>query len=80
MGRTGADFMDLAKPGLIKSYCGVNALSTFMEFLVNYATPETRAAGEACIAQALGEMPQNLREKASAMVEKVRAGARDVYV
>ncbi len=80
MGRTGADFMDLAKPGLIKSYCGVNALSTFMEFLVHYGSPETRAAGEACIAAALEEMPQNLREKASAMVEKVKAGARDVYV
>ena len=29
MGRTGADFMDLAKPGLIREMCGPNALSSF---------------------------------------------------
>ena len=42
MGRTGQDFMDLAKPGLIKHYCEVNAMSTFVEFLEHYASPETR--------------------------------------
>ena len=39
MGRTGADFMDLAKPGLIKAHCCPNALSTFMEYLIDYASP-----------------------------------------
>jgi len=30
LGRTGQDFMDLAKPGAIKLHCDPNALSTFL--------------------------------------------------
>jgi 2-iminoacetate synthase len=80
MGRTGEDFMDLAKPGLIKSYCGVNALSTFVEFLQNYASPETKAAGEACITRTLAGMPDDLRDRAQGLMNRVRTGERDVYV
>lgn len=80
MGRTGQDFMDLAKPGLIKAFCNVNALSTFAEYLKHYATPETRVVGERCIAEALAEMPENPRKKAQSMIERVYAGERDVYV
>ncbi|MBP0652050.1 hypothetical protein J8J40_33815, partial [Mycobacterium tuberculosis] len=32
MGRTGQDFMDLAKPGLIREMCGPNAISSFAEY------------------------------------------------
>jgi 2-iminoacetate synthase len=39
LGRTGADFMDLAKPGEIKYHCQPNALSTFLEYLHDYASP-----------------------------------------
>ena len=39
LGRTGGDFMDLAKPGLIKKFCHVNALLTFKEYLKEFATP-----------------------------------------
>ena len=41
LGRTGVDFMDLAKPGEIKHHCDPNALSTFLEYLVDYGSPET---------------------------------------
>ncbi|MEI7613342.1 MAG: [FeFe] hydrogenase H-cluster radical SAM maturase HydG, partial [Betaproteobacteria bacterium] len=34
LGRTGADFMDLAKPGLIKLKCDPNAVTTFQEYLL----------------------------------------------
>jgi 2-iminoacetate synthase len=39
LGRTGADFMDLAKPGDIKHHCDPNALSTFEEYLLDYGSP-----------------------------------------
>ena len=55
LGRTGADFMDLAKPGDIKEHCDPNALSTFLEYLIDYASPETRAAGEKLIAETLAD-------------------------
>ena len=44
LGRTGKDFMGLAKPGLIKEKCASNALSTFEEYLLDYGTPEAREA------------------------------------
>jgi len=31
LGRTGKDFMDLAKPGLIQKFCQTNAVFTFKE-------------------------------------------------
>ena len=47
LGRTGEHFMEFAIPGFIQNFCTPNALSTLMEYLVDYASPETRAAGEA---------------------------------
>jgi len=79
LGRTGADFMDLAKPGDIKDHCDPNALSTFMEYLVDYATPQTRVVGEQLITNALAGMSELQRARSAAMIEKVKAGSRDVY-
>ena len=79
-GRTGKDFMDLAKPGLIKNYCDVNALSTFVEFLEHYASPATKATGDRLVDQVLEEMPPARRQRAQTSVEDVRSGMRDVYV
>ncbi len=78
LGRTGADFMDLAKPGEIKQHCDPNGLSTFLEYLLDYATPETRAIGDRCIADALGTMDEWPRQRAVQLMDKVRAGERDV--
>lgn len=80
LGRTGADFMDLAKPGLIKNHCDLNALTTFTEYLLDYGSPETRAAGERCIDEALGRMEPERRNRATALIDRVRNGERDVYV
>jgi len=79
LGRTGADFMDLAKPGAIKAHCDPNALATFQEYLRDYASPATRAAGEAAIAAALDRLPDGPRRRAAAMLERVRAGEDDVF-
>ncbi len=79
LGRTGADFMDLAKPGDIKQHCDPNGLSTFLEYLLDYATPETRQVGDRCIAQALEGMDEWPRARSRQLMERVRAGERDVY-
>jgi 2-iminoacetate synthase len=49
LGRTGEHFMEFAIPGFIKRFCTPNALTTFMEYLVDYASPQTAAAGLAQI-------------------------------
>jgi 2-iminoacetate synthase len=79
LGRVGADFMDLAKPGEIKSHCHPNAVSTFQEYLQDYASPATVAAGEACIERTLKTMEPGLAEFTRTMAERVRKGERDVY-
>lgn len=80
LGRTGADFMDLAKPGEIKDHCDPNALSTFLEYLEDYASPETKAAGEKRIAEALQQMTARQARTAEQLIQKVRVGDRDVFV
>jgi 2-iminoacetate synthase len=80
MGRTGADFMHLAKPGLIKHHCGPNALSSCMEYLIDYASPETREVGERLIEHHLATDPKSVREIAQRLVADVRNQKRDVFV
>ncbi len=78
LGRTGMDFMDLAKPGDIKHHCDPNALSTFLEYLLDYGTEGTRETGEKLIAEKVAEMDPVRREHTEKMLTKVRAGGRDI--
>jgi len=78
LGRTGMDFMDLAKPGDIKHHCDPNALSTFLEYLLDYGTGQTRAIGEDLIALKTAEMDAVRRAHTEEMLASVRAGDRDV--
>lgn len=79
-GRTGQDFMDLAKPGEIKYHCQPNALSTFMEYLCDYAGPATKASGEKLISLEVEQMDSKQTSFTLPMLDKVRSGDRDVFV
>jgi 2-iminoacetate synthase len=79
LGRTGRDFMDLAKPGEIKEHCDPNALATFVEYLIDYGSAETRAVGEQLVEQVLASMDPAPQQMAASMVRRVRAGRRDVF-
>jgi 2-iminoacetate synthase len=81
LGRTGSDFMDLARPGLIKLFCLPNAMTSFKEYLVHYATGETRAAGEELISSMLADIPdEKIRETTLANLSKIGAGSKDLYL
>jgi 2-iminoacetate synthase len=80
LGRTGADFMDLAKPGEIKHHCDPNALSTFLEYLEDYGSPETVVEGEHLIAEALESMAERERSTSIKLIAQVRAGRRDCLI
>jgi 2-iminoacetate synthase len=78
--RVGADFMDLAKPGLIKLHCLPNGLTTLKEYLEDYATPETKALGEALIEKEIMNIPaENVRERTREFLGKIEKGERDLY-
>ena len=80
LGRTGHDFMDLAKPGEIKHFCSPNALATFEEYLIDFAAPKTREVGEQLIQQELEKMSTKAHTLAAELLEQVKAGKRDVFV
>ena len=79
-GRTGDRFMALAKTGEIQNVCQPNAILTFKEYLLDYATPETRALGEKVIADHLAEIANpKVREETMARLARIEQGERDLY-
>ncbi len=57
-GRTGDRFMQFCKSGQILNFCHPNALMTLQEYLLDYATPETRKLGEALIKAEIRKSPE----------------------
>jgi 2-iminoacetate synthase len=85
-GRVGADFMDLAKPGLIKQFCLPNGLFTFREYLHDFAPEALKAKGMKLCAKIEAEVNdgttqgKTLRNRIRLGLGKVDAGERDVYL
>ncbi len=79
-GRVGADFMDLAKPGLIKEYCKPNAMFTFREYLEDYASPETKEKGLRLLKELTQTFPkEELKRRVEGNLCKIGEGERDLY-
>ena len=79
-GRVGADFMDLAKPGLIKEYCKPNAMFTFREYLEDYASPQTREKGLRLLHELVQTFSrQELKQRVEGNLCKIGDGERDLY-
>lgn len=64
-GRTGDRFMSLCKSGQIQNCCHPNALMTLEEYLMDYASPETKAIGDRLIDREVLNVPN---EKARQVV------------
>ncbi len=81
LGRTGEHFMEFAIPGFIQRMCTPNALSTLTEYLVDYASPETREAGMKRIAEEIGRIPEGPRK--TELLDRLRrireTDDRDLY-
>lgn len=56
-GRTGDRFMSLCKSGQIQNCCHPNALMTLQEYLMDYASPETKALGDRLIDKEILNVP-----------------------
>ncbi|MGE5680779.1 MAG: [FeFe] hydrogenase H-cluster radical SAM maturase HydG, partial [Bacillota bacterium] len=77
--RTGDRFMELAKTGNIGKICVPNALSTFKEYLIDYAASETKTVGEQFLSEQISESTEQTQNKVNKMIDRVEAGERDVY-
>ncbi len=79
LGRTGEQFMEFAIPGFIQNLCTPNALTTLLEYLLDHASPETRAAGVAAIARELQRMPEGPRKRQlEERLARIEQGGRDL--
>ncbi len=81
LGRTGEHFMEFAIPGFIQQFCTPNALTTLMEYLVDYGSRETYEAGLRLIEEELAKIPEGARK--TALLERLRrireTDQRDLY-
>lgn len=77
-GRTGDRFMSLCKSGQIQNCCHPNALMTLKEFLMDYASDETRKIGEELIEKEIENIPkEKVKEIAKQNLENIVRGSRD---
>jgi len=77
-GRTGAEFMAIAKKGNIHKFCHPNALLTLQEYLQDYATPNTNEIGQHVIEKEKATITGPTKALDRKM-KKVLAGERDLY-
>ncbi|MGN0602545.1 MAG: [FeFe] hydrogenase H-cluster radical SAM maturase HydG [Oscillospiraceae bacterium] len=78
-GRTGDRFMALCKNGQILNCCHPNALMTLTEYLVDYASEETRKTGFKLIEEELKKIPtEKVRSIAAQHIEDIKnSNSRD---
>jgi 2-iminoacetate synthase len=78
-GRTGEEFMKVAKSRFVHNFCIPNAIFTLKEYLLDYASEETRRKGDTILAQHIeqfkgepvyGKIQENLR--------RLESGERDL--
>ncbi len=80
-GRTGEHFMEFSIPGFIKRFCTPNALLTLQEYLMDYASEETRKVGEELISQELAKMEDGeMKQRTIKQLEEIKSHhVRDIY-
>lgn len=81
LGRTGQHFMEFAIPGFVKQFCTPNAVLTFLEYLEDYASDETKKAGLEQITRELQNIPESdpLRTQLIERMYEVKTGKRDLH-
>ncbi len=77
-GRTGDRFMSLCKSGQIQNCCHPNALMTLEEFLMDYASPETKEIGEKLIEKEIDNIgKEEVKDIVRDRLERIKQGERD---
>ncbi len=80
LGRTGKDFMELAKPGLIQNFCQPNALLTLQEYLEDYGDEEVKKIGKELIEKEANKIKNpKIKENFFIRLKEIKDGKRDLY-
>ena len=78
-GRTGDRFMELAKNGNIGQICNPNALATFKEYLLDFASEDTVKKGNKALKEQVEKLSEKDKKITKKMIDKLEDGKRDVY-
>lgn len=81
-GRTGKHIMNLLKCGKEAHFCKLNAVLTFREWLDDFATEETKKAGEKIINKEIDEIKEEKPSVYPRLMEcykRIENGERDIY-
>jgi 2-iminoacetate synthase len=82
-GRVGCDFMALAKTGKMKKLCIPNAVLTFEEYLLDYASPAVKVKGEKLLNKYVefvrGNATPAMHKQVEDYLARIRKGERDLY-
>lgn len=81
-GRTGKCIMELLKNGEEGKLCKLNAVLTFREWLDDFATGETKGAGEEIVQKELAEIKSFMPKTYPKVIEyyqRIKSGERDLY-
>ncbi|MDO4595220.1 MAG: [FeFe] hydrogenase H-cluster radical SAM maturase HydG [Tissierellia bacterium] len=80
-GRTGDRFMSLVKKGQIGNICAPNAMMTLQEYLMDYASEDTRRKGELLINKEIENIKrEDIREKTKQWIKEIKNGRRDIRI
>jgi 2-iminoacetate synthase len=80
--RTGKCIMDLLRSGQEGKFCKLNAVLTFREWLDDFASKKTKAAGEKIINREIGEIKETMPDffpQLTNYYEQIKQGERDLY-
>lgn len=81
-GRTGKRIMDLLRTGCEGNFCKLNAIITFREWLDDFASDQTKLAGEKIIEKEIAEVKEKLPAMYPQLMnyyEQTKTGKRDIY-
>ncbi len=76
-GRTGDRFMQLVKHGKISHCCTPNALLTLKEYVLDYASEDTKEKGENLISKEVEKLPKEIQGKTIEYLDEINKGKRD---
>jgi len=80
-GRTGEHFMEVAKSSFVHNFCMPNAILTLKEYLLDYASDETRKTGERAINKYVSKLKDaKTKQFVLQALDRMEKGERDIRV
>lgn len=80
-GRTGEEFMEVAKSSFVHNFCMPNAILTLKEYLLDYASEETKIDGEKAIDKYVDQLKEEkTRQFVIEALDRMEQGERDIRV